>query len=364
MCPMRNFFLEIKNLFLKDTASEGESAKLLIVLRVLFASVIIYALIGAIYCACISRLDATLCFVGFLAAYLLMFYSSYYVKNTTLIIVAHVISLFCVIAGFLLLGPSVSIQNFFVVLVVMCFFSEYGHYVIKGIFTVIVFLAYYFLQAHFSHIIGVMPFQLFDKMILEFLNISVSFWCIAIVCYVYSRDSQHLEGKLIEYNKILQQQACTDTLTGLRNRRSANDYIEKLIKKNEEKGFCVCMCDIDFFKKVNDSYGHDIGDKVLAGVAQALVDNVTEDCLVSRWGGEEFLIVFPNMNGDEARSILDKIRSRIKKLEFDTGTKVFSITITYGLAEYGFDGNAEAVVKEADDKLYIGKENGRDQIVF
>ncbi len=99
-------------------------------------------------------------------------------------------------------------------------------------------------------------------------------------------------------------------------------------------------------------------------MAQTLVENVTEDCLVSRWGGEEFLIVFPNMNGDEARSALDMIRSRVKKIEFDTGSTTFSITITYGLAEYGFDGDADAVVKEADDKLYIGKENGRDQIVF
>ncbi|MCR5235458.1 MAG: GGDEF domain-containing protein, partial [Lachnospiraceae bacterium] len=86
--------------------------------------------------------------------------------------------------------------------------------------------------------------------------------------------------------------------------------------------------------------------------------------LVSRWGGEEFLIVFPNMNGDEARSLLDTIRTKVKKIEFDTGSRKFSITVTYGLAEYGFNGDAESVVKEADEKLYIGKENGRDQIVF
>ena len=124
------------------------------------------------------------------------------------------------------------------------------------------------------------------------------------------------------------------------------------------------MCDIDFFKKVNDSYGHDIGDKVLAGVAQTLVESVSEECLVSRWGGEEFLIVFPNMNGDEARSVLETIKTRVKKTEFDTGSRTFTITVTYGLAEYGFNGDSEAVVKEADEKLYIGKENGRDQIVF
>ena len=70
------------------------------------------------------------------------------------------------------------------------------------------------------------------------------------------------------------------------------------------------------------------------------------------------------MNGDEAKTRLDIIRSRIKKTEFDTGSTKFTVNITYGLAEYGFDGNPETVVKEADSKLYIGKENGRDQIVF
>ena len=282
----------------------------------------------------------------------------------SLVIGSNIISLICIIVAIAMFGPSVSFQSFFIVIVVACYFSGYKYYKAKGIYTVILFFIYYAIESHFSQLIARIPVSLSGQYFLTLLNISVSFWCVAIVCYVYSVDSQHLEGKLIEYNKMLRQQASTDTLTGLHNRRSANDFIEKLIKRHDEKGFCVCMCDIDFFKKVNDSYGHDIGDKVLAGVAQTLVENVTDECLVSRWGGEEFLIIFPNMNGDEARALVDIIRSRIKKIEFDTGSKTFNITVTYGLAEYGFNGDAEAVVKEADDKLYIGKENGRDQIVF
>ena len=168
----------------------------------------------------------------------------------------------------------------------------------------------------------------------------------------------------MKYNDRLVREANTDQLTGLYNRRRGQEFIEEIKDSSFLGSVSIVMGDIDFFKKVNDSYGHDIGDKVLAGVAQALVENVSEECLVSRWGGEEFLIIFPSMNGDEAKVILDTIRSRIKKIVFDTGSKTFSITITYGLAEYGFNGDAEAVVKEADDKLYIGKENGRDQIVF
>ena len=361
---MKALIDKVKSFFTKDTASEGESAKLLIVLRILFASLIVYCFIALVFCLCTGYCDGALCFGGAFALYLLMFVCSYHTRTMPLVIVSNILSAIAIIAGYFLLGPLVSIQSFFIVVVVMCYFSGYGYYKIKSIYTFLIFLVYFILQTCFGKIASIIPFTYGGQRFLQFHNLFASFWCVAIICYVYSRDSQHLEGKLIEYNKILKQQASTDTLTGLHNRRSANDFIEKLIKRNDEKGFCVCMCDIDFFKKVNDSYGHDIGDMVLAGVAQTLVENVTEECLVSRWGGEEFLIVFPNMNGDEAKSMLDTIRSRMKKIEFDTGSRKFSITITYGLAEYGFDGNAESVVKEADDKLYIGKENGRDQIVF
>ncbi len=361
---MRAFAEKIKSLFTKDTTSEGESAKLLIVLRIIFASIMVYSVTNAIYCCIRGYYEAVVCFVIVLVLYTLMFVSSYHSRTMPLVIVSNILSVGVIVAGFLLCGPSVSIQNFFIVVVVTLYFSGYGRYKLKGVCTILVFLLYYILQAHFSQIIAIIPFSVKEQLFLQPMNIFTSFWCVALVCYVYSKDSQHLEGKLIEYNKMLRQQASTDTLTGLANRRSANEFIESLIKKNDEKGFCVCMCDIDFFKKVNDSYGHDIGDKVLAGVAMALVENTTNECLVSRWGGEEFLIIFPNMNGDDAKMMLDMIRSRIKMIEFDTGSKVFSITITYGLAEYGFDGDAEAVVKEADSKLYIGKENGRDQIVF
>ena len=361
---MKAFFEKVKSLFEMDTSGEGESVKLLVVLRVLFASLIVYSLINFTYCLCTGYYEAGICFAIIMFVYALMFYFSYRAKTMSLVISAVIISIAAITAGYFLLGSAVSIQDFFIVVVVMVYFSGYKYYKIKGVFTGVVFLMYFMLQSKHGYAVPMIPFSLSEQMFLRLMNIFTSFWCVAIVCYVYSRDSQHLEGKLIEYNKILQQQASTDTLTGLSNRRSANDFVEKLIKRHDEKGFCVCMCDIDFFKNVNDSYGHDIGDKVLAGVAQTLVESVPEECLVARWGGEEFLIIFPNMNGDEARSMLDTIRTRIKGIEFDTGSKVFSITVTYGLAEYGFDGDADAVIKEADDKLYMGKENGRDQIVF
>ena len=361
---MRAVIDNIKAWFTKDTASEGESAKLLIVLRILFTSMSLYGIAGSIYCVCTRNIEAMICYMGTFAIYALMFYSSYYIKTFTLVIVSNVVSVACTITGYFLLGSTVAVQSFFITIVVVCYFSGYGHYIIKGFFALFVCAVYYFLETRYGNIVAFLPFSISERIYIRLMNILTSFWGVATVCYIYSRDSQHLEGKLIEYNKILRQQASTDTLTGLSNRRSANEFIEKLIKRNDEKGFCVCMCDIDFFKKVNDSYGHDVGDKVLAGVAQALVENTSDDCLVSRWGGEEFLIIFPNMNGDEAKLMLDKIRARINMIEFDTGSKTFNITITYGLAEYGYDGSTENVVKEADDKLYIGKENGRDQIVF
>ena len=281
---MREMVENIRSLFTKDTSSEGESAKLLIVLRILHVSMGVYSLINTVYCLCTGYCEAALCFAGLLAIFGILLFISFRVNTVALVISTCTVALAAIISGFIILGPGVSGHDFFIVVVVMVYFSGYGHYKSKGVFTFVVFIVYFLFQSVLNNTVGYIPLSVRDQMFIRLMNILTSFWCVALVCYVYSKDSQHLEGKLIEYNKILRQQASTDTLTGLSNRRSANEYIEKLVRRNDEKGFCVCMCDIDFFKKVNDSYGHDIGDKVLAGVAQTLVENVTEECLVARWG--------------------------------------------------------------------------------
>lgn len=190
------------------------------------------------------------------------------------------------------------------------------------------------------------------------------FWSLALLSYYFSTDTQALEGKLIEYNEQLRRQASIDPLTGLNNRRSTMEYLEKLLK-NAVDQISICLCDIDFFKKVNDTYGHNIGDVVLQKIAETFrKDLLPYNCFVSRWGGEEFLLIFPQANGDEAKIALDALRRTINGIVFDGGVAQFSISMTFGLVEYDFHSDITTLLKEADEKLYLGKENGRDQIVF
>ena len=359
-----NILTQIDELFNKDTTAEGESPKLVVVMRLLEFAVICYAIICGIFFFAAANPTVALCFLATVLIFSIMFLCSFKVSINVQIFTSNFAVLVCIIVAFITFGSDTLIQNFLMVLIVLGYFSKYGYYKFKACYTVVVGIIYIFIRLRADYHEPYILLGATETHFLQIMNIILSLLCIAIVCHVYSKDSQHLEGKLLEYNNLLKKQASTDPLTGLTNRRSAVELIDKLIKLPPDRGFCVCMCDIDFFKKVNDSYGHDIGDNVLRGIAGTMLEGLPANCLISRWGGEEFLIIFSNMNGDEAKMILDVMRTRLRRLEFRAGEKKFSVTLTFGLAEYGYNEDADSIVKEADNKLYFGKEHGRDQVVF
>ena len=89
-----------------------------------------------------------------------------------------------------------------------------------------------------------------------------------------------------------------------------------------------------------------------------------KDTFISRWGGEEFLLIFPGLNGDETMVALERLRQKVKSIVFNGGIEKFSISLTFGLVEYDYHSDLTTLLKQADEKLYIGKENGRDRIIF
>ncbi len=155
-----------------------------------------------------------------------------------------------------------------------------------------------------------------------------------------------------------------DPLTKLYTRRigeSKVDYVQHQLNDAGVK-YCVCMGDIDFFKKVNDTYGHDAGDIVLHDVAHIFNENMLGNGFTIRWGGEEFLIIFEDADMDKAYNVLAKIREKVLEHEMPYGNEVIKVTMTFGLVE-GDERRIEDIVKEADNLLYYGKQNGRNQIV-
>lgn len=151
-----------------------------------------------------------------------------------------------------------------------------------------------------------------------------------------------------------------DPLTGLYNRRTCHIRLDRTVQRKET--YSVVMCDIDFFKQVNDTYGHDAGDYVLTEISSLIKRNVTDCGFASRWGGEEFLLVYKLGLGDAVEKV-GQLRQSILEHTFNyEGTKL-PVTMTFGVAGGTQDMHCEKVIKDADEKLYVGKNNGRNRIV-
>jgi diguanylate cyclase (GGDEF)-like protein len=123
------------------------------------------------------------------------------------------------------------------------------------------------------------------------------------------------------------------------------------------------LADIDFFKKVNDTYGHQVGDEVLRKVAKALDENLRNIDCIGRYGGEEFMMVLPQTTLDGALIKAERVRQQIEKISFPNVGEEFFVTLSMGVAEHKLDEDVENTVQRADMALYKAKNNGRNQTV-
>jgi diguanylate cyclase (GGDEF)-like protein len=154
-------------------------------------------------------------------------------------------------------------------------------------------------------------------------------------------------------------------LTGLANRRAMHEAMERerLAWTREQRPFSVVLADVDHFKRFNDTYGHDVGDRVLVAVAAAAKEAVRDVDLVARWGGEEFLVLLPGADEAEALVAAGRVQERIRAASVAPQGQPLTITATFGAATWRGEPDIEGVVKRADEALYRGKEAGRDRIV-
>lgn len=151
-----------------------------------------------------------------------------------------------------------------------------------------------------------------------------------------------------------------DPLTSLYNRRSCNNQLKAL--ESEKAEYTIVMCDIDWFKKINDTYGHDAGDYVLVTLSNLIVENIKDCGFASRWGGEEFLLVF-QLGYDAAMQKVRQIQQRVREYDFTYEKHAIKITMTFGVGSNDGSAPYEQRILTADGNLYVGKNNGRDQIV-
>ena len=190
-------------------------------------------------------------------------------------------------------------------------------------------------------------------------------------------SEQELHKKIVELEKEihnLEKDLIHDSLTSLKTRaffeEECNIYLSAVANINAEKrkewfGFkhlSVLFFDIDHFKKINDTYGHDIGDKVLKKVAEVISNSLREGDTVARWGGEEIVALLLGANETDAREKAEIIRKKIESLEFDFAPDL-KVTISIGVAENFPEATCAKLLKNADLALYKAKGTGRNKVV-
>lgn len=200
------------------------------------------------------------------------------------------------------------------------------------------------------------------EIIFYVINIIVGSAVLIYIAIIFSLMRHYLESRLRLQTEQLKVMASTDPLTKLNNRREIQKRLEEVSGSSSD--YIIGIGDIDDFKRVNDTYGHDMGDTVLARVAKIISDTIPADAGVARWGGEEFLFVIPDSDIDAGRKCADSIIKAIRENTFTHEGKEFSITMTIGICLGTSKDTIDTVISTADARLYKGKQNGKNHTEF
>lgn len=348
----------------KDVVAENESKRVIVVLRVLYLIMQVVFLLQVI----VAGPDLIKGFPVRVLGLVLMnagFFAYTYFCRTRPALVLFISYIFMWIFWMMpVMGWRAGFQNGFIIVLVLVFFAGHSALFEKLAICGAILAIRIFSTIYFTGVEPRVPLSDVCSTIIQIVNITGVYIAIVFISYTFSKTENDAEIKLIKYNDKLKLEANTDQLTGLFNRRRALEYLESITTGGEVSAISIAMGDIDFFKKVNDTYGHDAGDEVLKNVAQIMRDSSRSTSFISRWGGEEFLIVFPECNGDHAFIALERLRRTIQNQATTVGGQEISVTMTFGLAEYDFNKDIDSAIKEADEKLYQGKTSGRNRVVY
>ncbi|MCU7850172.1 MAG: diguanylate cyclase [Candidatus Thiodiazotropha sp. (ex Lucinoma kastoroae)] len=212
----------------------------------------------------------------------------------------------------------------------------------------------------------------------EYMYQDCSFWalkdesgnvlgvCMTVYDVTETAISQQLLEEATEHAINMEESSLRDGLTGLYNRRYLDKQINQEIQLSKRYNWdlSLAMVDIDFFKKVNDQYGHDAGDEVLQSVSNTMMGQLRGTDILCRYGGEEFALIMPKINLEKAASILDRLRSSIETSSIRVGDQSISVSVSMGVSQYSEQSTLDELFKQADHALYQSKKNGRNRVTL
>ncbi len=173
----------------------------------------------------------------------------------------------------------------------------------------------------------------------------------------------HDISKRIKMEEMLHKLATVDSLTGIYNRHHINEELDiELERANRYNGmFALIMFDLDHFKQINDTYGHDVGDKVLKKFSRLVLNEIRESDRFGRWGGEEFILILPELNKEQALQVAEKLRKDISIHKFEG---VPQVTVSIGVSTYHPESTKKSLLKRVDDAMYQAKKAGRNTVQY
>lgn len=193
-------------------------------------------------------------------------------------------------------------------------------------------------------------------------NAICNFAFLFMVTVIFIVEMQVATNKLQSQNAVLDKLASIDPLTGLYNRRSMQVFLDQALASEADNSFCLVMCDIDNFKRVNDTYGHDFGDIVLKQIAHIMERRISGQGYVCRWGGEEILLLVDN-GLDQTCQIAEGIRCDVYNHGFRLHNQVIHCSVTIGVALHKPGNAIDDTITHADNNLYYGKRHGKNRVV-
>ena len=203
--------------------------------------------------------------------------------------------------------------------------------------------------------------------ILFYTNILIMVILYSAIGYYYSQAANDSEDKLRTAQQEAEWIANTNPLTHIGNRRAMSREILREVNRSHrtQHPFIIALCDIDNFKALNDTYGHDYGDYVLVSTAKLLSNSIRQNDHVARWGGEEFMILLSNTMPDEGMKIIDRLRQSIaSSTHHYKGREFPGITMTFGLCLYDHRFDINDCINGADQALYEGKHQGKNRTMM
>jgi two-component system, cell cycle response regulator len=177
----------------------------------------------------------------------------------------------------------------------------------------------------------------------------------------YAIERKQLITALEVANERLSRQVTTDPLTGIYNRLKFNDLLDAEVLRAKRYGtsLSLIMFDIDYFKRINDTHGHQIGDYVLREISRIVSENIRQPDIFARWGGEEFMVLVPNDDVEQASILAEKLRALIEAYNFRDNLK---LTASFGVTGFRRYGSFESFTSRVDEALYKAKRNGRNRV--